>query len=107
MEGAVDGAVCPAAGEVCFVGAAAGVSPETGVVPGAGWAWGVLAGVVLDPVDCAHSPVDSASATTASDPALNPANALSMTRLHTAAEHAASLHCLDASILLLGNNWEE
>jgi hypothetical protein len=51
--------------------------------------------------------VDSASANTASDPALNPANALSMNCLQHGAEHAASLDYLDVSILLLGNNWEE
>jgi len=76
---------------VCVEGAAAGVSPPTGVVPGAGWAegavvwvfpgagdvplggWvavGVFAGVVLDGVDCAHSPVVSANANPASDNAL-------------------------------------
>jgi hypothetical protein len=58
------------------------MSPPTGAVPGAGWAEGVVvcvlpdaavlsvagvfAGVVLDGVDCAHSPVVSANANPAS-----------------------------------------
>jgi len=52
-------------------------SPPTGVVPGAGWAAGVLADVVLVPVvDCAQTAVASANA--ASDPALTPFQAVLM-----------------------------
>src|ERR1039458_123814 len=60
--------------------AAASVSPPTGVVPGAGWAMGGLAGVVLDGVDsCAHSPVVSANANPASAAALQPLQSALMT----------------------------
>jgi len=46
---------------------AAGVLPPTGVVPGAGWtvgglAGGALGGGVLDGVDCAHASMDKTSA---------------------------------------------
>jgi hypothetical protein len=55
------------------------VSPPTGVVPGAGWAAGVLAGVVLVlVVDCAQAPVASASVNAANDPALIPLQAVLM-----------------------------
>jgi hypothetical protein len=55
---------------------AAVVSPPTGVVPGAGWAVGVLAGGVFDGedvlagVDCAHAATAKASANPASAAAL-------------------------------------
>jgi hypothetical protein len=50
-------------------------------VPGAGCAAGVLDGEVLDPVDCAPSPVASAnaSANAVSDAALKPLQAVFMT----------------------------
>ena len=56
LEG-VDGVDC-ADGVEAGAGVAC-VSPPTGVVPGAGWA-GVLAGVVLDPEDCAKTPAERA-----------------------------------------------
>src|ERR1035438_3559867 len=73
--GAVPGADCAVAGGVvpcapepvwAVVEAAEGVSAPTGVVPGACCAAGAFAGAVLDPVDCAHSPVASARANAAS-----------------------------------------
>jgi hypothetical protein len=91
----------------------ADVSPPTGVVPGAGCAAGVvLAGVVLAGVvlvvDCALNPAANASVTVASETTLNPSNAVFMTPTSgTAAVRAASLHSLDASILLFGNKREE
>jgi hypothetical protein len=95
----------------------ADVSPPTGVVPGAGCAVGVLAGVVLAGVvlagvvlvvDCALNPAANASVTVASETTLNPSNAVFMTPTSgTAAVRAASLHSLDASILLFGNKREE
>jgi hypothetical protein len=42
------------------------MSPPTGVVPGAGWAVGALAGAVLVLVDCAPNAVASASTNPAS-----------------------------------------
>jgi hypothetical protein len=55
------------------------VSPPTGVVPGAGWAAGVLAGGVVVPgADCAQTAVASASANAASDAALIPLQAVLM-----------------------------
>src|SRR5580658_7286014 len=65
-------AACAVPVEDCLAGLAAVASPPTGVVPGAGCAAGVEAGVVVVPVDCAPSPADSASANPASDPALKP-----------------------------------
>src|ERR1035441_2841653 len=110
----VDG-VCPPTAAVPgarrFVGAVDGVSPPTGVVPGAGWAVGgvdVLAGVVLVGVDCAHSPVASASDNPASATALEPLKSALMTSPPARpADHSASLVCLDASILPFGNRKEE
>jgi hypothetical protein len=59
-------------------------------------------------VDCAPSPAASASANAASDPALKPYQAVLMNPPPARpAAHAASLHSLDASILLFGNKKEE
>jgi len=102
----------PPAGAVpdagCFAGVAAGVSPPTGAVPGACWTVGALAGVVLDPVDCAHNPVASASDNTASATALVLLKAALITQppaRHT--DCPAPLDPLDVSICLFGNSWEE
>jgi hypothetical protein len=109
------------------------MSPPTGAVPGAGWAegvvvcvlpdaavlsvagWvaaGVFAGVVLDGVDCAHSPVVSANANPASVIALELTESALMTQppakyQRTYTGCAAPLHCIDASIPLFGINREE
>ena len=81
MPGIEDLSSVPLDGVVCAAGVAAGVSPPTGAVPGAGWAAGgvcpvpdavgwvvvgvpVCAGVAG--ADCAHIPVVSANARPAS-----------------------------------------
>jgi hypothetical protein len=68
-----------------------------------------LDGVVFVPVDCATAtPVANASANAASDPALKTFQAVLMNPPPARpADHAASLHSLDASILLFGNKREE
>jgi hypothetical protein len=58
-------------GEDCCADPVEAVSPPTGVVPGAGCAAGVEAGVVV-PVDCAPSTPASVNTNAASDPALKP-----------------------------------
>ena len=73
--------VVPGAG---FEGVLAGVSPPAGVVPGAGWAVGALAVGgpavdVLDGVDCAHAIVASASANPASAAVLEAFQSVLMT----------------------------
>jgi hypothetical protein len=104
--GVVDEVLLPlevVSGAVC-AGAAGELLPREGA-PGAGCTVGVLAGVVLEPVDCAQSPVAIASAKTAGASVLAPSKFVLMTSppaLMLPGPSAASLYLLDASIRPFG-----
>ena len=82
------------------------MSPPTGAVPGAGCA--VDCGEA-DPVDCAQTPVARAPVNAASATTLNALISDLITLPPPGSRHtcAAPLDCLDASIRLFGNRWED